>query len=48
MSKLSRRLNKGMCVLLLDVFKHLLLRKLTFSKLVRKLYFVEKKFEEMH
>ena len=43
MSKLSRRLNKGMCVLLLDVFKHLLLRKL-----VQKLYFVEKKFEEMH
>ena len=35
--------NKGMCVLLFDVFKHLLFKKLTFSKLVEKINFLERK-----
>ena len=41
-------INKGMCVILFDVFKHLPLKKLTFSKLVDKVNFSERKFEEMH
>ena len=37
-----------MCVLLFDVFKHLLLKELTFSKLAGKVHFSEKQFEKMH
>ena len=36
-------INKGMCVLLFDVFKHLLLRKTDVLKTCQK-----RKFEEMH
>ena len=41
-------MNKGMCVLLFDVFKHLLLRKTDILKTCRKVNFLERKFEEMH
>ena len=37
-----------MCVLLFDVFKHLLLRKTDVLKTCRKINFAERKFEEMH
>ena len=39
-----------MCVILFDVFKHLLLRKtdLTFSKLVGKVNLLERKSKGMH
>ena len=37
-----------MCVLLFDIFKHLLLKKTDVLKLVRKVNFSERKFEEMH
>ena len=41
-------INKGMRVLLFDVFKHLLLRKTDILKTCRKVNFLERKFEEMH
>ena len=37
-----------MCVLLLDVFKHLLLKKTDVLKTCQKVNFSERKFEEMH
>ena len=37
-----------MCVLLFDVFKHLLLRKTDVLKTAKKVNFSERKFEEMH
>ena len=41
-------IDKGMCVLLFDVFKHLLLRKTDVLKTCRKSKFIGKKLEEMH
>ena len=38
-------INKGMCDLLFDVFKYLLLRK---TVVLKKVNFSERKFEEMH
>ena len=37
-----------MCVLLFDVFKQLLVGKLTFSNVDGKVHFSERKFEGMH
>ena len=37
-----------MCVLLFDVFKHLLLRKTNVVKFCQKVHFSERKFEEIH
>ena len=41
-------INKGMCVLLFDFLSIYYWEKLTFSKLVGKVNFLERKFEEMH
>ena len=41
-------INKGMCVLLFDAFKHLLLRKTAVPNRAGKEHFSERKFEEMH
>ena len=41
-------INKGMCVVLFDVFKHLLLRKTGALKTCLKRNFLEQKFDEMH
>ena len=37
-----------MCVLLFDVFKHLLFRKTDVLKTYQKVNFSERKYEEMH